>query len=83
MVAGSCPNRAESRPMNTTNVSLVLVNHFPTAPDPATACKHNSAPLESMLSTCYNVSGKRWANFVTVDFYKVLNLMNCYNLIWI
>ncbi|KAL2936255.1 hypothetical protein RDABS01_006693 [Bienertia sinuspersici] len=70
MIAGSCPNRAESRPMNTTNISLLLVNYFRNVPDLATACKHNSAPLESMLSTCYNASGKRWANFVTVDFYK-------------
>ncbi|XP_021753320.1 PI-PLC X domain-containing protein At5g67130-like [Chenopodium quinoa] len=70
MVAGSCPNRAESRPMNTTSISLVLVNYFRTVPDLAIACKHNSAPLESMLGTCYNASGKRWANFVTVDFYK-------------
>ncbi|CAO2814823.1 unnamed protein product [Amaranthus hypochondriacus] len=70
MIAGSCPNRAESRPMNTTTVSLVLVNYFPTIPNLASACKHNSAPLESMLSTCYTASGKRWANFVTVDFYK-------------
>ncbi|KAH9604994.1 hypothetical protein KSS87_016783 [Heliosperma pusillum] len=70
MVAGSCPNRAESPPMNTTSRSLVLVNYFPDAPDVATACKHNSAPLVNMLSTCYNASGKRWANFVAVDFYK-------------
>ncbi|XP_019107539.2 PI-PLC X domain-containing protein At5g67130 [Beta vulgaris subsp. vulgaris] len=70
MQAGSCPNRAESRPMNTSTISLVLVNYFPTAPNLASACKHNSAPLESMLSTCYNESGKRWANYVTVDFYK-------------
>ncbi|KAJ8453084.1 hypothetical protein Cgig2_014847 [Carnegiea gigantea] len=70
MTAGSCPNRSESPPMNATTRSLVLVNYFPDAPDLVTACKHNSAPLISMLSTCYNAAGKRWANFVAVDFYK-------------
>ncbi|XP_074286308.1 PI-PLC X domain-containing protein At5g67130-like [Silene latifolia] len=70
MVVGSCPNRAESPPMNTTSRSLVLVNYFPDAPDVTTACKHNSAPLVNMLSTCYNASGRRWANFVAVDYYK-------------
>uniref|UniRef100_A0A7C9AI40 Phosphatidylinositol diacylglycerol-lyase n=1 Tax=Opuntia streptacantha TaxID=393608 RepID=A0A7C9AI40_OPUST len=70
MVAGSCPNRAESPTMNTTSRSLVLVNYFPDVPDLATACKHNSAPLISMLNTCYNASAKRWANFIAVDFYK-------------
>ncbi|KAK9667101.1 hypothetical protein RND81_14G233200 [Saponaria officinalis] len=70
MVAGSCPNRAESPPMNTMSRSLVLVNYFPDVPDVTTACKHNSAPLVSMLNTCYNASGRRWANFVAVDFYK-------------
>ncbi|KAL9231753.1 hypothetical protein vseg_006939 [Gypsophila vaccaria] len=70
MVAGSCPNRAESPPMNTTSRSLVLVNYFPSAPNLAQACKHNSAPLINMLNTCYNSAGKRWANFVAVDFYK-------------
>ncbi|KAJ8434026.1 hypothetical protein Cgig2_001219 [Carnegiea gigantea] len=70
MVAGSCPNRAESPTMNTTSRSLVLVNYFPDVPDVATACKHNSAPLISMMNTCYNASAKRWANFIAVDFYK-------------
>jgi len=59
--------------MNATTRSLVLVNYFPDAPDMVTACKHNSAPLISMLGTCYNAAGKRWANFVAVDFYKVKN----------
>ncbi|URE40205.1 PI-PLC X domain-containing protein [Musa troglodytarum] len=47
MEAGSCPNRAESLPMNAISRSLVLMNHFPSNPDMATACKHNSAPLRS------------------------------------
>ncbi|KAF2321128.1 hypothetical protein GH714_034237 [Hevea brasiliensis] len=34
MIAGSCPNSAESPAMNTTSRSLVLVNYFPDRPDP-------------------------------------------------
>ncbi|CAL9768631.1 unnamed protein product [Musa acuminata subsp. burmannicoides] len=70
MEAGSCPNRAESLPMNAMSRSLVLMNHFPSNPDMATACKHNSAPLVSMLSTCHGSSANRWPNFIAVDFYK-------------
>ncbi|KAJ4836344.1 hypothetical protein Tsubulata_007308 [Turnera subulata] len=70
MAAGSCPNRAESPTMNTTTRSLVLVNYFPDAPDVTQACKHNSAPLIDMLNTCHDAAGKRWANFIAVDFYK-------------
>ncbi|KAL6546108.1 hypothetical protein OROGR_009982 [Orobanche gracilis] len=70
MVAGSCPNRAESLPMNTTSTSLVLMNYFRDTPNMGTACEHNSAPLISMMNTCYQAAGKRWPNFVAVDFYK-------------
>ncbi|KAK6135701.1 hypothetical protein DH2020_030540 [Rehmannia glutinosa] len=70
MVAGSCPNRAESPAMNVTSRSLVLMNYFPDNPDVATACKHNSAPLITMMNTCYQAAGKRWPNFIAVDFYK-------------
>ncbi|GFP84583.1 pi-plc x domain-containing protein at5g67130, partial [Phtheirospermum japonicum] len=73
MVNGSCPNRAESQAMNVTTRSLVLMNYFPDTPDVATACKHNSAPLISMMNTCYLASGKRWPNFIAVDFYKRSN----------
>lgn len=72
MRAGSCPNRAESSAMNTKTKSLVLVNYFPDTPDFAEACKHNSAPLISMVNTCYNAAGHRWPNFIAVDFYRVL-----------
>ncbi|XP_059652898.1 PI-PLC X domain-containing protein At5g67130-like [Cornus florida] len=70
MVAGSCPSRGESSPMNTKTRSLILMNYFPDNPDLAQACKYNSAPLISMLNTCYQAAGKRWPNFITVDFYK-------------
>lgn len=71
MVAGSCPNRAESSPLNTMSRSLVLMNYFPDMPAYIHACKDNSAPLMNMLSTCYAAAGKRWPNFIAVDFYKV------------
>ncbi|CAI0556900.1 unnamed protein product [Linum tenue] len=70
MVAGSCPNRAESSAMNTTTRSLVLMNYFPDNPDLSQACKQNSAPLMSMTDTCHSAADNRWPNFITVDFYK-------------
>ncbi|KAL9256012.1 PI-PLC X domain-containing protein [Drosera capensis] len=70
MMIGLCPNRAESPPLDTTSRSLFLMNYFPDIPDIATACKHNSAPLMEMMTTCYQAAGKRWPNFIAVDFYK-------------
>eukprot|EP00258_Populus_trichocarpa_P041431 XP_024457450.1 PI-PLC X domain-containing protein At5g67130 [Populus trichocarpa] len=70
MKAGSCPNRAESSPMNTKTISLVLQNYFPTNPNESGVCLDNSAPLISMTNTCYEAAGKRWPNFITVDFYQ-------------
>ncbi|KAG6710551.1 hypothetical protein I3842_05G007700 [Carya illinoinensis] len=70
MKAGLCPNRAESSAMNTSSRSLVLVNYFRDVPDVTQSCKDNSAPLLSMLNTCTTASGKRWPNFIAVDFYK-------------
>nr|XP_043626314.1 PI-PLC X domain-containing protein At5g67130-like isoform X2 [Erigeron canadensis] len=70
MKNGSCPNRAESEPMNTTSRSLVLLNHFPDTPDFIESCNHNSAPLIDMMNTCHEANGDRWPNFIAVDFYK-------------
>ncbi|KAK9285763.1 hypothetical protein L1049_024963 [Liquidambar formosana] len=70
MVAGSCPNRAESPPMNTTTISLVLENYFPDNPNTTGVCVDNSAALISMTNTCYQAAGKRWPNFIAVDFYQ-------------
>ncbi|KAE8735873.1 PI-PLC X domain-containing protein [Hibiscus syriacus] len=70
MKDGSCPNRAESSPMNTKSRSLVLQNYFPTNPNETAACAENSAPLVRMLNTCHKAAGDRWPNFITVDFYQ-------------
>ncbi|KAF3792722.1 PI-PLC X domain-containing protein [Nymphaea thermarum] len=70
MKAGSCPNRAESSPMNTPTRSLVLQNYFPDNPNFPAACKDNSAELLDMMNTCYEAANKRWPNFIAVDYYK-------------
>ncbi|KAL4588721.1 hypothetical protein LXL04_001616 [Taraxacum kok-saghyz] len=70
MKNGSCPSRAESAAMNSKTRSLVLLNHFPDTPDFIEACKQNSAPLITMMNTCHDAAGKRWPNFIAVDFYK-------------
>ena len=71
MVPGSCPSRAESSPMNTSSKSLVLVNYFRDLPNASASCMDNSAPLMSASKTCYEAAGKRWPNFVAVDYYEV------------
>lgn len=71
MVAGSCPNRAESSPMNAMSRSLVLQNYFTTNPNMTQACADNSANLISMMKTCHEAAGNRWPNFIAVDFYQV------------
>ncbi|ESR44180.1 hypothetical protein CICLE_v10013394mg [Citrus x clementina] len=70
MHAGSCPNRAESPPLNDKSKSLVLVNYFESFPIKQTTCVHNSGDLINMLDTCHGAAGSRWANFVAVDYYK-------------
>ncbi|KAJ1273588.1 hypothetical protein BS78_06G293500 [Paspalum vaginatum] len=70
---GRCPNRAESRPMDSTAQSLVLVNFFTTNPSQSWACGNNSAPLLSRLKACYRASANRWPNYIAVDFYMRSN----------
>ncbi|XP_058091888.1 PI-PLC X domain-containing protein At5g67130-like [Magnolia sinica] len=70
MKASSYPNHAKSSPKNTTTRSFVLENYFLDNPNLATANKDNSAPLTSMTGTCHEAVGKRWPNFIAVDFYK-------------
>ncbi|KAG5527711.1 hypothetical protein RHGRI_028601 [Rhododendron griersonianum] len=70
MKAGSCPNRAESSPLNDKTKSLVLVNYFMSPPMKQSACVQNSKGLINMLQTCYGAAGNRWANFVAADYYK-------------
>ena len=69
--SGSCPNRAESSPLNDKSKSLVLVNYFRSAPLKPITCDDNSGGLVDMLQTCHNAAGNRWANYVAVDYYKV------------
>lgn len=69
MVEGKCPNRAESPAMDSKSQSLVLMNFFTSNPSQTGVCMNNSAPLVSMLKTCYGLSGNRWANYIAVDFY--------------
>lgn len=69
--AGSCPNRAESSPLNDKSKSLVLVNYFRSVPIKPITCEDNSGELINMIHTCYGAAGNRWANFVAVDYYKV------------
>ncbi|XP_059643021.1 PI-PLC X domain-containing protein At5g67130 isoform X2 [Cornus florida] len=70
MKAGSCPNRAESSGLDDKSKSLVLVNYFRSIPIKLAACQQNSVDLINMLQTCHGAAGNRWANFVTVDYYK-------------
>ena len=69
LVDGRCPSRAESKPMDSTAQSLVLMNFFTTNPSQSWACGNNSAPLVRRLRTCHDAAGKRWPNFIAVDFY--------------
>lgn len=80
MRPGSCPSRSESSPMNTQTISLVLQNYFPDNPNVTESCVDNSAALLSMMDTCYEAAGKRWPNFIAVDFYKVERLIDLHAL---
>ncbi|EXC31740.1 PI-PLC X domain-containing protein [Morus notabilis] len=69
VVPGSCPNRKQSKPLNSKSVSLFFQNYFPTYPVQAEACKENSAPLAAMVGTCYKAAGNVMPNFLAVNFY--------------
>ncbi|XP_052195903.1 PI-PLC X domain-containing protein At5g67130 [Diospyros lotus] len=65
----SCPNRKESRPLNSKSVSLFLQNYFPTIPAQSDACKEHSSPLADMVGTCIKAAGNTMPNFLAVNFY--------------
>lgn len=69
VIQGSCPNRKESKPLNSKSASLILQNYFPTMPVEAEACKEHSAPLANLVGTCYKSAGNVMANFLAVNFY--------------
>jgi len=76
MKEGNCPNREESSMLNDTSKSLVLVNYFRTVPQKELSCVDNSASLMNMVRTCHGTAGNRWANFLAVDYYKVLMVLS-------
>ncbi|XP_057852375.2 PI-PLC X domain-containing protein At5g67130 isoform X1 [Cryptomeria japonica] len=70
LLNGSCVNRAESKNLTSKSQSLFLENFFPTIPSIPETCSVNSDRLSNMLNVCYEKAGKRWANFLAVNFYK-------------
>ncbi|KAG6774028.1 hypothetical protein POTOM_021377 [Populus tomentosa] len=66
---GSCPNRKESKPLNSKRASLFLMNYFPTYPVETEACKEHSTPLAQMVGTCYKAARNVMPNFLAVNFY--------------
>lgn len=66
---GSCPNRKESRPLNSKSASLFLMNYFPSYPVETEACKEHSARLADMIGTCFKAAGSMMPNFLAVNFY--------------
>ncbi|MFQ6623536.1 hypothetical protein Gotur_004467 [Gossypium turneri] len=65
----SCPNRKESRPLNSKSASLFLMNYFSSYPVETEACKEHSAPLADMIGTCFKAAGSMMPNFLAVNFY--------------
>lgn len=76
MVQGSCPNRKESKPLNSKSASLFLQNYFPTIPVQSEACKEHSASLVNFVGTCYKSAGNVMPNFLAVNFYMVLKIFD-------
>lgn len=74
VIQGSCPNRKESKPLNSKSASLILQNYFPTIPVEDEACKEHSAPLANLVGACYKSAGNVMANFLAVNFYMVLKV---------
>ncbi|KAL1200227.1 PI-PLC X domain-containing protein [Cardamine amara subsp. amara] len=70
MKDGSCSSRSESSSLDTKSRSLVFQNYFETNPNSSQACADNSSPLIDMMKTCHEAAGKRWPNFIAVDFYQ-------------
>ncbi|KAH8508522.1 hypothetical protein H0E87_010583 [Populus deltoides] len=66
---GSCPNRKESKPLNSKRASLFLMNYFPTYPVETEACKEHSTPLAQMVGACYKAARNVMPNFLAVNFY--------------
>ncbi|CAM0901485.1 unnamed protein product [Alopecurus aequalis] len=69
LAVGSCGSRGESKAMDSKAQSLVLLNFFTTNPSQSWACVNNSAPLITKIKSCYDAFGKRWPNYIAVDFY--------------
>ncbi|KZV22109.1 hypothetical protein F511_11637 [Dorcoceras hygrometricum] len=67
---GSCFSRSESSPINTPSKSLFLMNYFPTDPNATEACADNSEDLTDTMKICYDADGRRWPNFIAVDYYQ-------------
>ncbi|KAL5714113.1 hypothetical protein ACHQM5_016118 [Ranunculus cassubicifolius] len=69
VVQGSCPNRKESRPLNSRSASIFLQNYFPTFPIQDQACREHSVGLIEMVGTCYKAAGNVMPTFLAVNFY--------------
>ncbi|OMP10454.1 hypothetical protein COLO4_04493 [Corchorus olitorius] len=67
---GKYSNLGESAPLDDKTKPLVLINQFHSIPIKEMTCKDNLVDVLSMLDTCYGAGGKRWANFVAVEYYK-------------
>ncbi|KAF9684011.1 hypothetical protein SADUNF_Sadunf04G0073400 [Salix dunnii] len=83
MKAGSCTSRRDSPPLDDKSRSLVLVNYFRSIPMKKLSCEDNSGNLMNMIYTCYGAAATRWANFVAVDYYKIISNKNKWKFFWL